>query len=317
MTSVAAFDFDNKQLTRPAPADVPAAVAAGQYCWVDCEDCDAAAAVLTALGVPLEVTERIRVDQRLGNFRLSPNCIHCAFVEAAMGAGRLELTTLHVVLGRGFMVTLHTNPSRAIVGIMETFEQDFYETARSGGYLLFELADHLITEYREVLVALTDHVEGLQESLLGDIGDEILTLVSELTRALLRYRNAVVTTREVIEELATRRSEYVNPSTQPFLERQTVPLDRLASDASTERTVLSETLQLYMGLVSHRTNRVVNRLTVVSMVFLPLNFMAAVYGMNFENIPELGWRYSYYVFWLVALGLVAGLLLLMRKKRWF
>lgn len=317
MTFVAAFDFDNKQLTRPAPADVPAAVAAGQYCWVDCEDCDAAEAVLIALGVSPATAERVRANQRLGNFRLSSNCIHCAFVETAMGADGLELSTLHVVLGRGFMVTVHNEPSRAISGIKETFEQDFYETAQSGGYLLFELADHLITEYREVLVTLTDQVEGLQESLLGDIGDEILTHVSELTRALLHYRNAVVTAREVVEELATRRSEYVNQSTQPFLERQTVPLDRLASDASTERTVLSETLQLYMGLVSHRTNRIVNRLTVVSMVFLPLNFMAAVYGMNFENIPELGWHYSYYVFWLVALGLVAGLLLLMRKKRWF
>lgn len=317
MTFVAAFDFENKQLTRPAPVDVPAAVAAGQYCWVDCDDCDEAVSVLTALGVSEATAERVRVDQRLGNFRLSQNCIHCAFVETAIGGEGLELSTLHVVLGRGFMITVHTEASRAIAGIMDTFEQDFHETAKSGGYLLFELADHLITEHREVLATLTDHVESLQESLLGDIGDEILTHVSELTRALLHYRNAVVTAREVIGELATRRSEYVNQSTQPFLERQTVPLDRLASDASTERTVLSETLQLYMGLVSHRTNRIVNRLTVVSMVFLPLNFMAAVYGMNFKNIPELGWHYSYYVFWLVALGLVAGLLLLMRKKRWF
>ena len=317
MTFAVAFDFEAKQLERPALEDVPAAVGDGRYCWIYINDLDAAVALLDDLGVSDATTERVRADQRLGQFRLGRTSIHCGLVETRYENDALHLSTLHVVLGRGFLMTVHTQPSTAIDGVMETFEQDFYETAQSGGFLLFEIADHLITEYRETLAELSTDVEALQSCLLGDIGDEIVQDVSELTRALLDYRNAVVSAREVIEELATRRSEYVNPSTQPFLERQTVPLDRVASDAVTEREVLSETLNLYMGLVSHRTNKVINRLTIVSMVFLPLNFMAAVYGMNFAHMPELGWKYSYYVFWATSLCLVALLVYLMRRKRWF
>jgi magnesium transporter len=166
------------------------------------------------------------------------------------------------------------------------------------------------------LSRLSHAVEDIQKRLLGDVGDEILIDVSELTRSLLDYRNAAVTARETIHELATRRSPYVSPSTQPFLDRQTVALERLAGDAATERTVLSETLALYMGIVSHRTNKVVNRLTVVSMVFLPLNFIAAVYGMNFEVMPELSWRYGYLAFWVVSSVVVATLLWNLRRRRW-
>lgn len=316
MTHAVSFDFANKQLDDIAVDAVCDAVADGKYCWVDLEDVDRAADLLSKLGVSAATAERIRADQHQGQLHLGRVCTQCTFVETHTTASDLELNTLHVVLGAGFLVTVHRAPSAVISHIQETFREDFYATAQSGGFLLFEIADHLIGGYRSALATLSVHVEDVQKSLLGDIGDEILTHVSELTRALLDYRNAVVTAREAIDELATRKSDFVPASTQPFLDRQTVPLDRLANDAATERTVLSESLNLYMGLVSHRTNKVVTRLTVLSMVFMPLHFLAAVYGMNFDDMPELGWRFGYIGFWIFSVVLVTCLLLLLRKKRW-
>ena len=84
-----------------------------------------------------------------------------------------------------------------------------------------------------------------------------------------------------------------------------------------EREILAETLNLYIGMVGHRTNQVVNRLTVVSFVFLPLTFLCGVYGMNFEVLPELKWRYGYMLFWVVSTIIVAALLTYMRKRRWW
>jgi magnesium transporter len=72
-----------------------------------------------------------------------------------------------------------------------------------------------------------------------------------------------------------------------------------------------------MGITSHRTNKVVSRLTVVSMVFLPLTFIAGVYGMNFENMPELKWAPAYYITWAVMLTVGAGLLLFMKWRKWW
>jgi magnesium transporter len=93
-------------------------------------------------------------------------------------------------------------------------------------------------------------------------------------------------------------------------------LERLGSDLTVEREVLAEMLNLYLGIVGHRTNRVVNRLTALSAVFLPLTFLCGVYGMNFTHLPEKDWQYGYLYFWLVVVGVSVALVLFMRTKRW-
>lgn len=317
MSNAVAFDFDRKSIQQlQTAADIANAIAGGRYCWIDFDDIDAALSALPELGVDAASLARVDLDEEYYQARHGAHNVYCALAEAQMTDTGLQLNTVHVFLAKNLFVTVHGRASALIESVRETYEHDFRTTAESGGFLLFELTDHLIIGYRATLAALTAEVDGIQRRLLGDVGDEILTDVSKLTRALLQYRNAVVAARETIDELATRRSAFVNASTQPFLDRQTVPLDRLAHDAATERTVLSEALNLYMGIVGHRTNKVVNRLTVVSMIFLPLNFLAAVYGMNFETMPEFYWRYGYAAFWTVILLLVVALLVIFRRRHW-
>ena len=316
MTFAVAFDFDARALERIAPTAAPAAVAAGKYCWIDLQTKAEAADALAALGIEAAARERIEAAAGQSQIHVGRTCIDCTLTEARAG-GALALNPVHMVLGNGFLLTVHDGESALIAGMLETYEADFEAAARSGGFLLFELFDHLIQGYRDALADLSHAVDEVQRRLLGDIGDEILTDVSELTRDLLEFRNAVVAGREIVNELATRRSPYVSESTQPFLDRLTAPLERLAGDAATERAVLSETLNLYMGIVSHRTNKVVSRLTLVSLIFLPLNFLAAVYGMNFQHMPELGWRYGYIAFWGAALAVAIGLTVWFWRKRWF
>jgi magnesium transporter len=89
---------------------------------------------------------------------------------------------------------------------------------------------------------------------------------------------------------------------------------------TTEREVLSESLNLYMGIVSYRTDQVVTKLTMVSMFFLPLSFLVGIYGMNFgspdSSMPELKWKYGYLFFWCIAFSVVGGLLYWMRRNKW-
>ena len=94
-------------------------------------------------------------------------------------------------------------------------------------------------------------------------------------------------------------------------------LERLGTDLAVEREILAETLTLYLGIVSHRTNQLLHRLTLVSVVFLPLTFLCGVYGMNFDFLPEVHWRYGYAYFWGAVLVIVVGTVLLMRAKRWW
>ena len=291
MSNAVAFDFERKTMDVLRLDEVSGAIASGHYCWIDFDDVETAAKLLPDLGIDDDSVARVRMDQGHAQTRHAETCIHCVLSEAETDGDKLSLNTVHVLSAHNLIATVHSRPSALIDGVRNTFEHDFTTTAESGGFLLFELADHLINGYRETLTALTERVDAIQRRLLGDVGDEILPQVSRLIRALLEYRNAIVAARETLDELATRRSAFVPASTQPFLDRQTVPLDRLAHDAATERTVLSEVLNLYMGIVGHRTGRVVNRLTVVSMILLPLNFLAAVFGAQWVQ-PEQDLRFT-------------------------
>lgn len=317
MTNVIAFDFNSKTITSPPPDGIQAVIDAGSYCWIDMDRTSDAAAILDALDVGPDTIERIAKDLIQGQFIMAQNCIHFTLLETQLDSNILRLNTLHVVVGDGYLATIHNQPSAVLAHLRETYEEDFSANAVSGGFLLFEIADYLIGEYRATLTKISQHVETIQKQLLENDGDKILTGAStELTRSLLDYRNAVISARETIYELATRRHPYVSETTQPYLDRQTISLERLAGDAATERAVLSEVLNLYMGIVSHRTNRVVDRLTIVSLIFLPLNFLAAVYGMNFEFMPEIHWKHGYLLFWGVVSLLVTTLILLIRYRRW-
>src|SRR3954452_13431657 len=104
---------------------------------------------------------------------------------------------------------------------------------------------------------------------------------------------------------------------QPFLANMVGTIEHVLQDLMVDREILSESLNLYMSLVSHRTNQVMRRLTVVSVIFLPLTFLCGVYGMNFEHLPELKWQYGYPLFWLAVTVIVVGIVWLSRRARLF
>jgi len=161
----------------------------------------------------------------------------------------------------------------------------------------------------------------VQDSIFGKVDDRIFNRVAEVTHDLLQLRKNVLADRDVLLQLASRRSSFVNESTQPYLANMVGALDRVGNDLTVERETLAETLNLYLGIVSHRTNRIVNRLTMISAIFLPLTFLCGIYGMNFEtdhywNMPELRSPYGYLIFWGLVALISAGSLTFIRLKRW-
>ncbi len=110
------------------------------------------------------------------------------------------------------------------------------------------------------------------------------------------FRKIVLPARIVLSDLATRRSELLSETTQSFLGNMVGTVEHVLQDLLVDRDILADALNLHMSLLGHRTNQVMKRLTAVSVVFLPLSFLAGVYGTNFHVLPELEWRYGYAYF---------------------
>jgi magnesium transporter len=134
-----------------------------------------------------------------------------------------------------------------------------------------------------------ERVEKVQPASRPRSDDSIFIQDLELGSDLLHFRKVLLPARSVLTDLSTRKSPFISEATMPFLHNMVGTVDHVLQDLLVDRDILSESLNLYMSMVGHRTNRVMNRLTVVSVIFLPLTFLCGVYGMNFEVMPELKW----------------------------
>jgi magnesium transporter len=297
------------------------------FCWIDVDaaaDLAGAERILRDLGVNRHAIEEAIGPDSDGRHDLYDDCLHIAVTSVQFGADhKLMRSHVDMVIGERYMITLRRGPVEFVEQVRRHYKQDFAKFAKTGSFLIYEYWDALLDSYKRAMRQFEGHAERVQGTIFDTKADDaIFEDVSDVTRDLLSFRKTMLAAREVLNELSSRRSPFISESTQPFLERMVGTLERLSADLAVERETLAETLNLYMGIVSHRTNKVVNRLTVISMVFLPLTFLCGVYGMNFApdaggTMPELGWRYGYAAFWGVTIVTAVSLLTFMKLKRWW
>jgi magnesium transporter len=132
---------------------------------------------------------------------------------------------------------------------------------------------------------------------------------------LLTLRRRVLPARRVLEELVSRKTALISEATLGFLGGMIDTLERLLADIATDREILESALNLSLTVMSHRTNQTMNRLAVMSTIFLPLTFLCGVYGMNFEVMPEVRWTHGYVYFWVLSAIITVTLVVILRRAR--
>ncbi len=310
------LDFAAKQERAIAAHEIDAAVKAGKFVWVDLRVASFAGArqTLVDLEVPAEVIEHALVDDATTQLSRYDGCLHLALTGCRLGpqAG-LELSRVDAVIFERLLVTVHRGRPAFLEAVRANYRSDFLRHAVTPSFLIYELWDQLLETYHDVQKKFEDRVEQVQGELVNPSDDHIFQRVSGLGSSLLYFRKVLLPARAVLAELATRRSVFVSEATQAYLANMVGTIEHVLQDLLVDRDILAESLNLYMSVVTHRTNRVMNKLTVVSVIFLPLTFICGIYGMNFEFLPELHWKYAYLGFWLLVVGVVATLLLVLKR----
>ena len=318
--TVVALDFKNKRETAIALHAATAAMTDGLFVWVDLDvgDREEARQVLSTLGlVSDEVIDMSLRDEPSTQYGRHDGYVHLVVSGYRQVEDDFRLERVSVTLGERFLLTIHAGPVAFLQGVRSEYSRDFLRFAHTPSFLLYEIWDHLITNYLDVQQAMGDRVERLQEELHGgdEVDDSVFGRVSRLGADLLHFRKVLLPTRATLADLSTRRTLLLSEATQRLLGNMVGSVDHLLQDMLVDRDILSESLNLYMSMVGHRTNKVMKKLTGVSVVFLPLTFLVGVYGMNFENLPELKWRFGYGYFWILVTVVVGGLLVLLRRGR--
>ena len=235
----------------------------------------------------------------------------------------VEVEQLSMFFNRNSVLTFQSeNGKDPFSGVRKRIAQQGTIIRRSAAdFLGYALLDNVIDHLFPVLEMIGNESEEMEETLMKNPTKGALKDLFQNKRVLLEIRRLAWPFREVIGHLIRDDSGVVQPSTLVYLRDCNDHLTQVIDISESFRDLTAGLMDIYHSSLGFRTNEIVRVLTLVSTFFMPLTFLAGVYGMNFHpdspyNMPELAWRYGYPAFWAVSILLCAGMLVFFRRKKW-
>ena len=219
--------------------------------------------------------------------------------------------------------------SEELVLTFQEDETDLFEEVRnriaSGGgrvrrqgadYLAYALLDNIADRYFSVLDKIEGVLDGLEDTIMREPELSTKARLHEVRLSLLTLRKSVTPLRELANRFGDNDSPLITEDTAVYIRDLRDHIIQITDLVETYRDITNGLYDLYVSEISFRMNQVMQTLTVVSTIFIPLSFLVGVYGMNFEYIPELQHRYGYFVLWAVMLSIIGGMLVYFRRHKW-
>lgn len=229
----------------------------------------------------------------------------------------IRIEQVSLVLGADFVLSFHEGGSDIFDGVRDRIRNSRGKIRRMGAdYLAYALLDSVVDSYFGVVEKLGDRIEVLEEELITRPSRSTLQQIHHLKREMILLRKSVWPLREVIGALQRVESPLVQETTDIFLRDVYDHTIQVIDTVETFRDLLAGMLDLYLSSVSNRMNEIMKVLTIIATIFIPLTFLAGVWGMNFDHMPELRWRWGYALAWGLMLGLALIMLALFRRKKW-
>jgi len=229
----------------------------------------------------------------------------------------IAVEQVSLVLGRNYVISFQENGTDVFQPVRERLRGGKGRLRQSGAdYLLYALVDAIVDQYFAVLESLGEKIEALQQTVVDDPRPETLNDIHALKRQLLFLRRAVWPLRDVMNNLSRSTCPFLQEPTKVFFRDVYDHVVQIVDTIETLREMVSASLDIYLSSVSYRLNAVMRVLTVITTIFMPLSFIASIYGMNFEHMPELQSRWGYPLVLSVMTAVGVGMLLLFKKKRW-
>ncbi|MDT8903665.1 magnesium/cobalt transporter CorA [Anaeroselena agilis] len=231
--------------------------------------------------------------------------------------GTMAGEQVSMIVGDGYVLSFQESGRELFKAVRERINSGKGRIRREGAdYLAYSLIDTIVDNYFVVLEDLGERLEDLEDTLVTRPGQGTLQDIHYLKREMLFFRKALWPLREVIGALSRGESPLIRQTTLPYVRDAYDHTVQVIDTLETYRDILSGMLDIYLSSVSYRLNEVMKLLTIISTIFIPLTFLAGVYGMNFRYMPELEWEYGYPAVW--AVMILAGLVMVryFRRRGW-
>jgi magnesium transporter len=215
-----------------------------------------------------------------------------------------------------WILTHRNGPSAIVDAVAADLARNAQPLARGPAFVAHAVLDRLVDSYLPVVDDWDDQVDVIEAAVVDDPTPKVLQQIFALKRSLQQLRRAGLHQREVLYRLSRGEFALVAPDALPFYRDAYDHFLRVTDLGDGYRELLSSALDAYLSVVSNRMNEVMKTLTLVSTVLLPMTFVAGVYGMNFDHMPELHWRYGYVMAWGIMLTIGGGMVWWFKTRKW-
>ncbi|CAN5619003.1 magnesium/cobalt transporter CorA [soil metagenome] len=231
--------------------------------------------------------------------------------------GSIRVEQVGMLIGKDYLVTFQEYEGDVFAPVRERLRSESGRVRRRGAdYLAYALLDVIIDHYFLILENLGDEIDAVEQHIIEEPRREYQDRIRSLRRSVIFLRRSIWPLREVLSGLSREDTILVARDTRIYLRDAYDHTIQIVDIVEGFRDVLGTLSDLYLSSLSHRLNEVMKVLTIVGTVFIPLSFFAGIYGMNFEYMPELSYRYGYFVFLGVVAALLIGSFVFFRRKKW-
>jgi len=221
------------------------------------------------------------------------------------------------VLGDKWLVSFQEVPGDIFDNLRQRIRESKGLIRQHGvDYLLYRLVDTVVDNYFIVAEHFNEVTEALEERVLKSPDQESSQSIQEVKKALRSFRKAVSPLREAIISLQKEHSDFIHAATIRYLRDVYEHVIHVNESIEAQREILASVLDLYHSGISNKMNQVIQVLTIISTIFIPLTFIAGIYGMNFDDMPELHWEHGYLAVWIVMIVLIVLMVIYFRRKKW-
>ena len=248
------------------------------------------------------------------------NCISLSIkmLQENSESGLIDLENLSVILTKSTLITFQEKKGDVFDPVRDRIRKQ-KKRIRNGGtdYLAFALLDIVIDNYIYIISLLGEKIETLENNLLNDPKQTVIEEINSYKKELNFLRKNIKPAKEMILAFSKIETELVNDNTYIHLTELQDNINLANESSDSYREILSDQLNIYHTTISSKLNDIMKFLTIFSVIFIPLTFIAGIYGTNFEFVPELGYKYSYFIMWGVMIVVTTGMLIYFKKRNWF
>ena len=233
-------------------------------------------------------------------------------------SGMIINEQLSMLLGQNFLLTFQEQSGDVFDPVRERIRRNKSRIRGAGtDYLAYALLDTVVDNYIYTIELIGEKIEDLEEEVLSGQDPSIMEKINDFKRETNYLRKSIRPAREAILHMSRIDSQLFAEQTLPFLKDLQDLINQATEAIDTYRDLLTDQLNVYNSVMANRMNDIMKVLTIFAAIFIPLTFIAGIYGTNFEYLPELHYKYSYFIFWAVLVVLAGVLLVFFKRKKWF